>query len=93
MDIGTFTLHLLGFLLPAPCIALCTTLAARWRAPSPLRPRRWLLQWLLSSAAGAAALFAGLWLGGQDGRIASYAALVLACATVSWALSLRRGLG
>ncbi len=87
MDIVAFTLHLLGFLLPAPCVALGTTLAARWRAGAPAR-LRWWMQWLLCCAAGMASLVGGLWLSGHDGRMASYAALVLVCATVSWGLTL-----
>jgi hypothetical protein len=41
---------------------------------------------LCHAAAGAAVLVLGLLLQGQDGRMATYAALVLVSATLEWAL-------
>ena len=39
------------------------------------------MQWLLDFGVCALVLLAGLWLTGRDGKMATYAALVLACAT------------
>ena len=89
MAVVDFSLHVLGLVLPALAVALGTTLVARWRPAAPLRGR-WWMHWVLCSAAGVFALVGGLWWSGHDGRMASYAALVLVCASASWLLSLRR---
>eukprot|EP01030_Chromulinospumella_sphaerica_P004073 gene4073-3985_t len=39
------------------------------------------MQWLLDFGVCALVLLAGLWLTGRDGKMVTYAALVLACAT------------
>lgn len=88
MDAVAALLHLLGFAMPAVCVALCTTLAARlFGARSGMR---WWLEWLLASGAGTVALLAALWAMGRDGTMAGYAALVACCGTLAWLLSLRR---
>jgi hypothetical protein len=84
---GLFDLlfQLLGFALPAIVLALLMPLAARWlvRSSAPLVLRYWK-QALLCLAVGLLALTAGLWLFGRDGKMTSYAALVLSVATAQW---------
>ncbi|GAA3988854.1 hypothetical protein GCM10022279_09950 [Comamonas faecalis] len=75
--------HVLNLLAPAFALAswllLCSALAWRARLVG-----RWRRVWLADSAVGCAVLLAGLLLAGDDGRMATYAALVLACATSHW---------
>ena len=79
--------HLLNFVAPAAVVALLLTLTRRFiRSKSPV------VLSLPSHAAiifivGVAALSAGLVLWGRDGKMLSYAALVVACATCQWVLA------
>jgi len=69
--------HLLGFIAPAVAVGLCLWLAARLRprkSKPSTTPHRALL-WLV--LAGVLVLLAGLVLLGRDGKMATYAALVL----------------
>ena len=81
--------HVLNFLAPALWLALGLTLTSRLfmkkRAPS-VTP---LAQTAILSAAGGGVLLVGLVLLGRDGKMLTYAALVLVCASVqAW---LQRG--
>ncbi|AYM97508.1 hypothetical protein EAG14_17185 [Acidovorax sp. 1608163] len=73
--------HLLNFLAPAfwmaVAMAVLGRLVLRGRAAGLGRG----MQWLLDFGVCALVLLAGLWLTGRDGKMATYAALVLACAT------------
>jgi hypothetical protein len=73
--------HVAGFLAPALCVAagLALMALALDRELPPLR--RLLRRIAVNFAAGAAALLAGLLITGHDGRMLTYIALVLACAT------------
>ncbi len=76
--------HLLNLLLPAVALAcLAATLAKLlWRRE--LKPVRWLrLAWPTALACAGVAV-GGLLLFGHDGRMATYAAMVLACALMLW---------
>ena len=76
--------HVLSFALPAFAVALLVALAGRWLLPRGApRPAWWVLL-AINFVAGLAALGAGLWYFGRDGKMASYAALVLAVATAQW---------
>jgi hypothetical protein len=76
--------HLLNFLAPALVLGLAVALVAPFFMRK-LRPTRgWLLQGALNSLAGLAALVAGLWVFGNDGKMASYALLVVLVATSQW---------
>ena len=44
------------------------------------------LRWAILFAVGVAVLAAGLVLWGRDGKMLTYAALVVACATCQWVL-------
>jgi|GEM_PF-162139 len=76
--------HVANFCAPAFVVAGLTA----WLGPWLVRPAAGALrrgpQWLLNTAAGLAVLLLGVWLFDQDGKMASYAALVLACASTQW---------
>ena len=85
---GFFSLlnHLLNFAAPAAVVALLLALVARvfWqKEPVALA---WYAQAAIIFAVGCSVLLASLWLLGRDGRMAGYGALVLASASVQWAL-------
>ena len=84
MDATASLLHLLAFVLPAWGVGLVTALAARWLFGA--QRLAWWMQWLALGLAGSAALLGGLWFFGHDGKMVTYAALVLVCATVQWLL-------
>lgn len=75
-------MHLLGFAAPAAAVALGVAAGARLFGRA--RPGRWWMAALLNFVAGVAVLAAGLWYSGRDGRMATYALLVLAVATTQW---------
>ena len=81
--------HLLHFVGPAAGVALvlCVGTLVFWsKRPVALS---WPAQLALNFIVGCAVLVAGLWLQGRDGKMSTYAALVLASATCQWLL--RRG--
>jgi hypothetical protein len=82
MNLLQLVFHLTGFALPAVAMAVCMPLAGRWVMGSSAVawPRRVGLQALV----GLLVLLAGLVLQGHDGRMATYAALVLVAATLEW---------
>jgi len=77
-------LHLLSFMAPAVAVALLVALAARIVMPRKSAPRSWWAQALVNSAVGVLVLAAGLWHFGVDGKMATYAALVVAVASCQW---------
>ena len=79
------TRHLLSFAAPALVVALLVALAARLVLPASVRPASWRLAVLFNTLAGLAVLTGGLWYFGRDGKMVTYAALVLVVATVQWA--------
>jgi len=76
-------IHLLSFLAPAFLLAVLVALAARVVLPAATRPGWWRCV-LLNFLAGAGVLAAGLWFFGRDGKMATYAALLVVVATVQW---------
>lgn len=75
---------MLSFAAPAFAVAFLVALAGRWLLPRATpRPAWWVLV-AINFVAGLAALGAGLWIFGVDGKMASYGALVLAVATAQW---------
>jgi hypothetical protein len=79
-----FLLHLAGFLAPAAFLALVLPVVARLlmrAAPGYWKPA------IAIFLAATAVLVAGLWWFGRDGKMASYAAAVLAAATAQWLAS------
>jgi hypothetical protein len=81
--------HMLNFAAPALAAAVLLALASRFLLARRARNHGLGFQVLVNAMAGLAALLGGLWLFGNDGKMASYAALVLACASSQWWLSRR----
>lgn len=79
-----FLWHLLGFLAPAFALALLMPLAARLALPRGGQKAGWRTCLAINFAVGAGVLLAGLWVFGRDGKMATYAAMVLAVATAQW---------
>ncbi len=84
MDALDLFWHLANFVLPAVAVgaltaALCKAL---WRRG--LARTTWFTLTWQASAAGLAVLVAGLVITGHDGRMITWAALVVACAAVPW---------
>lgn len=82
--------HLLNFAAPALFVAAAVTLAGRWVVGKPAAGPPWRVQWAVNAGIGVAVLLGGLLLFGRDGKMATYAALVLAAATSQWLMSRRR---
>lgn len=80
------TNHLLNFMAPAAAVALVLVLCARFvgaRAPSGVSALR---QWVVVFGVGLLVLAGGLALWGRDGKMLTYAALVLATASCQWVM-------
>ncbi|BBL23282.1 MULTISPECIES: hypothetical protein [Comamonas] len=82
----TFLNHLLNFLAPAVFLAVLLGVGGRifWRSATPL-VNLWE-QMLLNAVLGAAVLGLCLALSGRDGKLATYALLVLAMGSCQWLL-------
>jgi hypothetical protein len=79
-----FLVHLLNFAAPAAFVALVLALGGRLVSrPSGRQPRWWVLA-LVNLAVGCSVLAGGLVFFGRDGKMLTYAALVLACASCHW---------
>ena len=84
MDAPALALHVANFLAPAAAVAvLLAALRGVFAGKGAALPNRVLLA-LVNFACGALALLVGLWVFGVDGKMATYAALVLVCATSQW---------
>ncbi|MGL4436785.1 MAG: hypothetical protein ACRCVM_13155 [Giesbergeria sp.] len=81
--------HLLNFVAPAAALALVLVPLARVLRPKTAPALSWWAQVAIIFIVGCAVLTAGLWWLGRDGKMSTYAALVLASATCQWLL--RRG--
>lgn len=77
-------MHLMGFAMPALGVALAVAFGARWLVRGEMRRGAWWAPVLLNSLVGVAVLAGGLVAFGRDGKMATYAALVLAVATAQW---------
>lgn len=85
-----FANHLLNFLAPAAVVAVLLVLLSRlffgfFKTKSPLA-QRWYSQAAIIFIAGSVILMAGLLLFGRDGKMMTYAALVLGAAGCQWVL-------
>lgn len=80
-------LHLSSFVAPAVAVALLVALAARVVMPRQSAASPWWAQAAINSIVGVLVLVAGLWHFGVDGKMATYAALVLAVAGCQWVCS------
>jgi hypothetical protein len=76
--------HALSFAAPALVVALLVAAFAPFLLPRGGPRLSWWAAAGLNFAAGLAVLAAGLWWFGRDGKMATYALLVLVTATVLW---------
>lgn len=76
--------HVANFFAPAIGVALLSASIAKLLWRRELKPVPWkrLAGW--AAAASAAVLLGGLVLFGRDGKMATYGAMVLACAAALW---------
>ncbi len=86
VDFFAFLGHLFNFAAPALFLALLLALGGRLLGPKGASALAWYAQAAINSVVGCAVLLAGLWWLGRDGRMLTYAALVLACASCQWLL-------
>ena len=77
--------HLLNFFAPALGVACIAAALAKLLWRSALRTVAWTRLALWATVACAAVLVGGLLLFGHDGKIATYAAMVVACGVALWA--------
>jgi hypothetical protein len=82
-------IHFMNFLAPALAVAVVVALMAPWVMSNRAPALGIAAQTAINFVAGALALGLGLWFFGRDGKMASYCALVLACASSQWWM--RRG--
>jgi hypothetical protein len=73
--------HLLNFFVPALGVALFTAVGSAVVMKKSSATPGFIAQVAINFAVCALVLVAGLWLLGRDGKIVTYAALVLVCAT------------
>jgi hypothetical protein len=87
MDGLSLIVHVFNFLAPAVAVSAWITLISPliWRGSQPWKA--WKSRFVLNSFAGILMLILGLIWTGQDGKMISYAAMVLACATSQWLLT------
>lgn len=84
MTVWQLILHLFNFVLPALVMALLMPWAGRWVLGSGgISVKRRVF---VHALAGVLVLVAGLLLQGNDGKMSTYAALVLVAATAEWAM-------
>jgi hypothetical protein len=76
--------HLLNFVAPALVVSLLVAALAPLAMKKAHAHHTWLTQGAINSVASLLALLAGLLFFGRDGKMASYAAMVLACASSQW---------
>ncbi len=82
--------HLANFILPALGVGALSAALCKlaWRRSLARWP--WFTLAWQSAAAGLAVLVAGLVITGHDGKLVTYAGLVIACALVPWSKTVRR---
>lgn len=78
--------HLLNFVAPAAALALVMALAGRWFRPKGAFAPSWWAQAIVLFIVGVVTLAAGLWWWGRDGRMATYATLVVVAGSCQWVL-------
>jgi hypothetical protein len=76
--------HLLNFVAPALALALALACLAPIFMKNKALAHGLAVQFAINFVVGVLALLAGLVLFGRDGKMASYAALVLATASSQW---------
>lgn len=89
MNASDLFFHLLNFLAPAVFVAMVMVLVDRLIMGKRLSAARWWIQGAVNFAVCASVLVLGLWFFGRDGKMLTYATLVVCAATSQWLM--RRG--
>lgn len=89
MNLSNYFDHFFNFIAPALWLALWLPLLARLLLKSGSALLSLHMQMLVQLIVATAALAAGLWFFGHDGKMASYLAMLLVCASLQWLM--RRG--
>jgi len=76
--------HLFNFVAPAVVVGVLLSLAAQFLYKKVPGTPVLYAQAAINSIAGVLALVLALWFFGRDGKLASYAAMVLTIATSQW---------
>lgn len=76
--------HLLNFVAPAFAVGFLCAVLARLTVRKSAASLAWWVQGAINFVVGAVVLAAGLAIFGHDGKMATYAALVVACGTSQW---------
>jgi hypothetical protein len=76
--------HLVNFLAPAFAVAMALAIGGHFFIKKGAAAPGFIAQAAINFIAGAAALILGLWLFGRDGKMASYAALLVLTTTSQW---------
>jgi len=76
--------HLLNFVAPALVVGLLVAVLAPLLMKKARPHHTWLTQGAINSVAGLLALLVGLFFFGRDGKMASYAAMLLVCGSSQW---------
>ncbi|MDN8611731.1 hypothetical protein [Variovorax ginsengisoli] len=79
--------HLLNFVAPAFAVGFLSALLGRLTMRKAAGAMAWWRQGAINFIVGVAVLAGGLVFFGRDGKMATYAALVLACASSQWLLA------
>ncbi|NBX55236.1 MAG: hypothetical protein EBQ82_01630 [Betaproteobacteria bacterium] len=77
--------HLLHLTVPALAVAAWVSLMGPLVVNQAIG-NHLIRRMLVNGMVGVAALAAGLWFWGKDGKMSTYAAMVLACASSQWLL-------
>ena len=84
MPLPDLVIHLLNFLAPAAFVSAVVVALAQLGKTSQSPRMRFGSQLALNFAVCLGVLLAGLWLFGRDGKMATYAALVLSSSSCQW---------
>lgn len=84
MGLWSLLIHLANFVLPAVAVGTALALLAPVFTRKMPSARMFIVQAAINSIAGVAMLAAGLVVFGNDGKMATYGALVLATGTAQW---------
>jgi ABC-type enterochelin transport system permease subunit len=79
--------HLLNFVAPALVVGFLVAALAPLLMKKARPHHSWLTQCAINSGASVLVLLAGLVIFGHDGKMATYAAMVLVCASSQWIAS------
>lgn len=78
--------HVLNFLAPALCLALLLSLASHWVFRSKAKKSGLGMQLAVNVVLGLLVLTLGLWFFGRDGKMATYALMLVVSATAQWVM-------